>query len=146
MIKRCIIYGRYSSDKQNEKSADNQVENCRSYATRQGWDVVDTFKDEAISGSSMVRRPGLSAALKLAEAAAVEIFLVDAIDRLTRDTGDLSRIRKSLKFRNIELYTVMDGVITVMNAGMRGIMSENYLDELSYKTKNGLMAAARQSR
>ena len=54
---RAVIYARYSSDLQREASIEDQIEVCRRYAEAQGWSIVGTYKDAAISGASRFR-PG----------------------------------------------------------------------------------------
>jgi len=53
-VLRCAIYARYSTDKQNPLSIDDQVRKCREFGQRQGWDVLDghIYADEAITGAS----------------------------------------------------------------------------------------------
>ena len=52
---RAVIYARYSSEKQREASIEDQVEVCRRYAAAQGWAVVGTYTDAALSGASRFR-------------------------------------------------------------------------------------------
>ena len=54
---RAVIYARYSSDLQREASIEDQIEVCRRYASAQGWTIVETYTDAAISGASRFR-PG----------------------------------------------------------------------------------------
>jgi site-specific DNA recombinase len=64
---RCAIYARYSTDKQNPLSIDDQIRKCREFAARNAWEVLDAhlYSDEAISGAtddrsglqSLSRRP-----------------------------------------------------------------------------------------
>ncbi len=56
--KRAAIYARYSSDKQNERSIDDQVALCRAYCERHDLFIVDVYNDRAISGASTANRPG----------------------------------------------------------------------------------------
>ena len=58
MTKRAAIYARYSSDKQNERSVDDQVALCRTIAERAGYAVVAVYSDAGISGASTLNRPG----------------------------------------------------------------------------------------
>jgi DNA invertase Pin-like site-specific DNA recombinase len=58
MTVRVAIYARYSSVIQRDESIEDQLRVCRDYASRQGWLVVDSYSDRAISGTSMLR-PGL---------------------------------------------------------------------------------------
>jgi site-specific DNA recombinase len=57
-MKRCAIYARYSSDLQSPTSIDDQVQLCRAYADRQGWVIITTFHDAALSGFGVEHRPG----------------------------------------------------------------------------------------
>jgi site-specific DNA recombinase len=55
MTMRCAVYARFSSDKQNDASTDDQVRLCRERAVAEGWDVVAVFADKAISGATRDR-------------------------------------------------------------------------------------------
>ena len=52
---RAVIYARYSSDNQRDASIDDQVEVCRRYADRQGWQIVRVYDDRSASGASAFR-------------------------------------------------------------------------------------------
>jgi site-specific DNA recombinase len=55
---RAAIYARYSSDNQNDKSVEDQIELCRELCDREDLTVVAIFDDRAISGASVINRPG----------------------------------------------------------------------------------------
>src|SRR4029450_4547305 len=63
---KAAIYARYSSDKQNERSVDDQVAHCRVIAERAGYDVVEVYSDRAVSGASILNRQGFLALMKAA--------------------------------------------------------------------------------
>ena len=48
---KAVIYARYSSDRQREKSIEGQIRECREYAEKNGIQVVDTYIDRALSAS-----------------------------------------------------------------------------------------------
>jgi site-specific DNA recombinase len=48
---RAAIYARFSSDLQSDKSVDDQIAFCREVAQREGFAVVMTFEDRAVSAS-----------------------------------------------------------------------------------------------
>jgi predicted site-specific integrase-resolvase len=50
---RAVIYARFSTELQNEKSTEDQIALCRAYADRQKIDVIATFEDRARSGASV---------------------------------------------------------------------------------------------
>jgi len=86
---RAAIYARFSTDKQNERSAEDQAALCRAHAAAQGWQVVEAFADLAISGATR-NRPGLNALLD--QAAGFDVVLAESIDRLSRDQEDIAAI------------------------------------------------------
>ena len=54
---RAAIYARFSSDRQNDRSVDDQIASCRELCAGEGFTVVLTFCDREISGASTVNRP-----------------------------------------------------------------------------------------
>jgi DNA invertase Pin-like site-specific DNA recombinase len=67
---RCAIYARFSSeDHQDETSNEDQIRECRAYAARQGWMVLDEYvrRDDGKTGQVVVGRDGLNDLLCLAE-------------------------------------------------------------------------------
>jgi hypothetical protein len=60
---KVAIYARYSSDNQREASIEDQFRLCREYAKRQGWQLVESYSDQAISGASLLR-PGIQTLIK----------------------------------------------------------------------------------
>ena len=55
---RVAIYARYSSDNQRDASIEDQVRLCKTRIDHEGWQLVATYSDRAISGSSTFLRPG----------------------------------------------------------------------------------------
>lgn len=47
----CLLYARYSSDRQNPLGCDDQLTRARAFARRMGWRVAGEYRDEAISGA-----------------------------------------------------------------------------------------------
>src|SRR5262245_42740327 len=57
LMMRATIYARYSSDQQRSASIEDQVRLCRERIEREGWSLVATHSDAAMSGASRLR-PG----------------------------------------------------------------------------------------
>ena len=49
------LYARYSSENQRDASIEDQLRLCRLHAQKQGWTIVDSYSDRAISGASLLR-------------------------------------------------------------------------------------------
>ena len=143
---RIAAYARYSSDSQREASLEDQLRNCRTYAARQGWPAPVEFTDAAVSGSRL-DRPGY--VRLLSQAGSFDVILVDDLSRLSRDSIESARAVKRLTFAGVRLIGVSDGVDTgrkshKADVGLRGLMSELYLDDLAEKTHRGLTGRALQ--
>ncbi|MCX7900480.1 MAG: recombinase family protein [Methylocystis sp.] len=54
---RAVVYARFSTELQNEKSTEDQIELCRGYAARLGFDVIGTHEDKALSNYRRWRKP-----------------------------------------------------------------------------------------
>ena len=54
---RAAIYARYSSDLQRDASIEDQVRLCKERIEHDGWRLVATYTDHAISGATRLR-PG----------------------------------------------------------------------------------------
>lgn len=70
----------------------------RAYAEREGWTVSSTYRDAAVSGASVVLRPGVQTLLTDARAGAFDIMLPEALDRVSRDQADAAALFKHLRF------------------------------------------------
>src|SRR5262249_10202372 len=98
---RAAIYARFSSDKQNERSIDDQVALCRALAEREGYTVVEIYEDRAISGASTVNRFGFLAMMRDAKRRRFDVLVTEDVDRIARDQADFHDARKRLKFAGI---------------------------------------------
>src|ERR1700753_3922544 len=107
-MKRAAIYARFSSELQNVRSIDDQVDLCRAYCVRENLACVDVFSDRAMSGASTAGRFGPDRLMKAAADQKFDVVVVEALDRLSRDMADLATIYKLLRFAGITLIAVHD--------------------------------------
>src|SRR3546814_1355867 len=87
---RAALYARYSSDQQSSTSIADQQRICRERAAREGWQIEGAYEDAAISGASMILRPGIQRLLADAQAGKFDIVLAEALDRVSRGQADRS--------------------------------------------------------
>lgn len=141
---RIAAYARYSSDSQREASLEDQLRNCRTFCSRQGWAAPVVYTDAATSGS---RNDRAGYVRLLADAAQFDVIIVDDLSRLSRDSINVAQAIKRLTFQGVRLLGVSDGVDTSrkghkLDVGLRGLMSELYLTDLADKTHRGLTGRA----
>lgn len=122
-MSRVAIYARFSSKMQRDASIDDQVRLCRERADKEGWQVVDTFADRAISGSSMIRS-GLQDLLAGAAAGRFDFVVTEALDRLSRDQADVAAIFKRLTFAGVRIVTLSEGEVNELHVGLKGTMNQ----------------------
>jgi DNA invertase Pin-like site-specific DNA recombinase len=143
---RAAIYARYSSDKQSERSIDDQVALCRDFCEREGLSVVEVYADRAISGASIQNRLGWLRLMRDASARKFEVVVAEALDRISRDQEDLAGIYKRLNFKQIEIRTVQDGTAEEIHVGVKGLLGALYLKDLAQKTRRGQAGVVRDGR
>ena len=142
---RAVIYARYSSDLQREASIEDQLEVCRRYAVSQGWTIVETYTDAAISGASRFR-PGFQKLIAEASKNKFDIVICEAIDRLGRRLADTADLQDQLSFHKIRLFTPTIGEITTIHVAVMGMMAQIALKDLGEKTKRGQMGRVLKGR
>jgi DNA invertase Pin-like site-specific DNA recombinase len=135
---RAALYARYSSDNQSECSIEDQFRLCREYAERERWTIVGTYHDAAISGASMILRPGIQALLQDAQRGQFDVVLGEALDRISRDQADIATLFKHLKFAGVSIVTLAEGEISELHVGLKGTMNALFLKDLAMKTHRGL--------
>lgn len=141
-------YCRFSSDQQRDSSIEDQLRNCRAWCARNGMPAPVVYQDAAISGARQ-DRPGYLKMLAAAERGEFDVLVVDDLSRLSRDQLETGRAVRMLRHWGVRLVGVSDGVDTdrkghKVEVGLRGLMSELYLDDLAEKTHRGLMGKALQ--
>lgn len=145
MKSRAVIYARYSSDAQSPASIEDQLRVCRVDAEREGWDVVSTHHDAAVSGA-IKDKPGLATLLGVVASGGVDIVLAESLDRLGRDLEQMARFHKHVAFAGARIVTLSEGPISELHIGLKGTMGSLYLKELSEKTRRGLEGRVRKGR
>ena len=138
MTLRVAIYARYSSDTQREASIEDQVRLCKERLAAEGWELVQVYRDAALSGASTLLRPGYQALLTVARDGAFDVVVAEALDRLSRDQEDVAGLFKRLRFAGIRLVTLAEGEISELHVGLKGTMNALFLKDLAAKTHRGL--------
>jgi site-specific DNA recombinase len=138
VMTRVALYARYSDDKQSPFSIQDQFRVCRIHADKQDWTVVETYSDAAISGSTVILRPGVQALLRDALAGKFNLVLAEALDRLSRDQEDIAGLFKRLRFAGVPIITLSEGEISELHVGLKGTMNALFLKDLRDKTHRGI--------
>lgn len=144
------VYARYSSDRQDARSIDDQMRRCRVYAAANGYRVSGEYSDAAITGAHALR-PDMQRLLADARAkggAPFSAVLVDDLSRLSRDLGDtwqlVFRDLAAVQVRVIDVTTNMasDGVGARLMFGALGLVNDTFLQLVRTETHRGLEGRA----
>lgn len=144
---KAAIYARYSSERQSEKSIDDQIRRCRELAEGRGWTVPDEllFTDAAISGteSGTRLRTGFRAFLQAWERGAFDVFIVDDFSRLSRDGVEQAKLVKKLEQNQRVQMLTADGIDTSQSdwqlmLGMKGMIAQQEVRKLQHLVGRGM--------
>ncbi len=138
MTLRAALYARYSSDQQRAASIEDQFRICREHAEREEWKIAGAYRDAAVSGASVILRPGVQALLEDARRGLFEIVVAEALDRVSRDQADVAVLYKHLRFAGVMIVTLSEGEINELHVGLKGAMNALFLKDLAAKTHRGL--------
>jgi DNA invertase Pin-like site-specific DNA recombinase len=150
MTLRCVAYARYSSDRQNPASIQDQLRKCREYCQQQGWEFLDqhVYHDEEMSGAG-ADRPGFLSLLDAASSLPrpFDVLLVDDTSRLSRNQGETARVVDRLTFAKIRIVAVSQGIDTQNDQAevlmtIHGLVDSLYIKEFAKKTHRGLEGRA----
>ncbi|MGO6815310.1 recombinase family protein [Rhizobium leguminosarum] len=141
---RAAIYGRFSTDLQNERSTQDQTDLCDAFAKREGYHVVARYADKAKSGASLHGRDGIQRLLGDAQAGLFQIIIVEALDRLSRDMHDLAGMYKRLQFIGCKIIEVHGGEASTMTVGMRGLFAQLFREDNVHKVRRGMSGLLKQ--
>ncbi|MBL8921740.1 MAG: recombinase family protein [Myxococcaceae bacterium] len=146
-LRLAVIYARFSTDKQDARSIEDQVRRCRAFAAAHGLRALRVYEDSATSGSH-IHRPGLQAMLAAARAGEFEVVLVDDLSRLSRNDYDFNGI----VFEQLPALEV--SVVDVSSGGSSGdegarmhfkvaaLFNSLQLDQIRRQTHRGLEGRA----
>lgn len=142
---RAVIYSRYSTDLQNDRSIEDQVALCTAYAARHGYQVVGHYEDRAMSGASLHGRK-VHDLLAAAERRQFDVVLTEAFDRLARDTADSLIVLRRLTFLGVKLISVNQGEAETVNLVIHGLMGQLQREEGARKVRRGMAGVVREGR
>lgn len=133
---RAVIYARVSSNLQQDALIEDKIRSPTEYAARHGVEIVRRYSDRALSGASM-QRPDLLA-LRDVRADRFGEIIVEALDRLSRDQGDIATLCKRLSFHGVRIVALAEGGVGELHVGLKGTMNRLFLKDLADKARRGL--------
>lgn len=141
----CVIYARFSSHSQQEQSIEGQLRYCQEYAAKNGYNVLSTYIDRALSGTTD-NRPEFQRMIRDAAGRGFQFILVWKLDRFSRNRYDSAIYKRQLSKYGVRVLSVTEGV----GAGDEGLlleaileaMAETYSRQLAQNVRRGMRESA----
>ena len=112
---RVAIYARVSTSSQ---TVENQFQELREVARRNGWTIVAELSDSGISGAKgRDQRPAFDQLLKRATRREFDVIMVWAIDRLGRSIQHLVGFMNDIQAMGVDLYVHQQAIDTTTPSG-----------------------------
>lgn len=142
-MKQVVIYARYSSDLQNDRSIEDQVASCQRIVHADEA-ITTIYSDRAQSGAFLQNRDGIRELLKDIETGTISVILTEDLDRLSRNQSDIARIFALAEYHKVEIRTVFDGGrVSDLHVGIKGTMSALELKKIVEQTRRGQIGSVR---
>jgi DNA invertase Pin-like site-specific DNA recombinase len=148
-MKRVALYARVSTGGQ---TVHNQIRELEAVGKRLGWEIVERYVDEGISGmKGRDQRPALAEMLKAVIRREVDVVAAWSVDRLGRSLQELVAILSDLREREVDLYLHQQGLDTGTPSvramyQMLGVFAEFERAIIVERVKSGLARAKEQGR
>ena len=110
------MYARLSETYDAAESVPTQLERGADHATRRGWTVAATFKDDGFSGFKEITRDGFGELIAAIKAGRVNVVIVRDIDRLTRNLTDWNAFEKACVRHVVRLSAYTGGDLDLSTA------------------------------
>jgi len=126
--KRAILYARVSTDEQARSgySLAQQIEALRTYAAREGYEVLEKVSDPGESGASL-ERPGMDRVRDLVAAGGVSAVLAQDRDRFSREPAYLYLLREEFAAHGTRIKSLNDRG----DDSPEGQLTDGILDQLA---------------
>lgn len=140
-LKTAVIYARYSCDKQTEQSIEGQLRVCQEYAQRNDILILNTYIDQAMSGTND-NRPDFQKMIKDSAKKTFDYVLVYKLDRFSRNKFEATIHKKTLRDNGVKVLSAMENIPDtpegiILESLLEG-MNQYYSAELSQKVKRGM--------
>jgi DNA invertase Pin-like site-specific DNA recombinase len=145
-----VAYCRYSSEAQRDGySIEAQLHAIREFCTRNNYNLLTSYIDEARTGTSD-NREQFQEMIAAAEEHQFSAIVVHKLDRFARDRYDSAVYKKKLRDHGVRVISVTEQLddspeSTILESVLEG-MAEYYSKNLSRETKKGKRQAAREGR
>ena len=149
MKKQVALYARVSTDGQ---TTENQLQELRKVAKRNGWEIAKEYVDHGISGAKgRDQRPAFDEMCKSIVRKEFDLVMTWSVDRLGRSLQHLVTFLDELHSKKVDLFLHIQGIDTTTPAGkmmfqMLGVFAEFERAMIKGRINAGLARAKAQGK
>lgn len=148
-MKRASLYMRVST-KGHGQTTDTQALALREYAERRGFDIIEEYRDEGISGSKD-SRPALDRLMRDARARKFDVVIVARFDRFARSVSHLLRALDEFNHLGIDFVSLSESIDTSTPVGkmiftVLGAVAELERNLIKERVHMGISRARKQGK
>jgi DNA invertase Pin-like site-specific DNA recombinase len=144
MALRAALYLRVSTTDQDTERQEHEL---RSVAAARGWEIVEVYADNGISGAKgRDKRPAFDLLNKDAVRRRFDIVMAWSVDRISRTVKDLVTFLQELQAVNVDLFLYQQAVDTTTPMGramfqIAGVFAELERAMIAERVRSGLAKA-----
>lgn len=140
-MKNCVIYARYSSERQREESIEGQIRVCTDFAAKNDLHVIHTYIDRAESARTD-RRPQFQIMIHDCPKRQFDYVLVYKLNRFARNRYDSAVYKHKIKKFGVKVLSAMEHITDdpsgiLLESVIEG-MAEFYSVELAENVTRGM--------
>src|SRR5262245_27365717 len=148
-MKRAALYMRVST-KGHGQTTETQAVALRDYAANRGFQIIEEYRDEGISGSKD-SRPTLNRLIKDARAQKFDLVIVARFDRFARSVSHLLRALEEFSHLSIDFVSLSESIDTSTPIGkmiftMLGAVAELEHNLIRERVHMGISRARKQGK
>lgn len=142
IVKKAVLYLRFSSHKQNEQSIEGQRSACVAFCKQKGIKITGEYIDRAISASKGQKREAFERMVMDSSNNKFDYVVVYKLDRFSRDRYESAVNRKKLRDNGVRVLSAMENVddtpeSILLESVLEGL-NEYYSKELGQKVLRGM--------
>src|SRR5215813_12632343 len=148
-MKRAALYMRVST-KGHGQTTETQAIALREYAAHRGFEIVEEYRDEGISGSKD-SRPALDRLMKDARVRHFDVVIVARFDRFARSVSHLLRALEEFNHLGIDFVSLSESIDTSTPMGkmiftVLGAVAELERNVIKERVQMGISRARRHGK
>src|SRR5881409_1310943 len=148
-MKRAAVYMRVST-KGHGQTTETQAVALRDYAGHRGFEIIEEYRDEGISGSKD-SRPALDRLMKDARARRFDVVIVARFDRFARSVSHLLRALEEFNHVGVAFISVSEALDTSSPLGkmiftILGAVAELERNLIKERVQMGIYRARKQGK